>query len=117
MSNARWLLSEAALPKAVRPTSQTRTERQFRLPSCIGKSADYIPGRSVVAAEVRSEPAPTGRFAERTMKWFSVGENQAEEERRDHQAMVRRSRWRRTAALVGSASVAAVAIGAVLILV
>lgn len=114
MSNARFLLSDAALPELVEPTRQPRrTEQKFRLPSCIGKPADYKldreRGAEVIETEARSDSTPAARFAERTMKWFTVGDEQAEQERRDHRAMVRSLRRRRAAAIVAAVSAAAVA--------
>lgn len=62
---AAFLLSKAALPVVEIPISPSHTPRPFRLPTVVRGGPDRA---QVVAA------AASGRFQDRTLAWFNVGE-------------------------------------------
>lgn len=71
---AAWLLSKAALPVIEIPVSPNADLRRFRLPSSLPVS----PSRPPPPPRRRSTEKPAdmsdGRFHDRTLSWFAIGE-------------------------------------------
>lgn len=59
---AAFLLSKAALPVVEIPISPSHTPRPFRLPTVVRGGPD------------RAQVVASGRFQDRTLAWFDVGE-------------------------------------------
>jgi len=75
-SRSDWLLSKDALPRIAVPDHPVQVVREFRLPTCIGKPARYGIAHGTPAPEL----CPDGKFRDRTLAWFSLGEERAKEE-------------------------------------
>ena len=101
--DSSWLLSDEARPAVEVPARDWQTVRRFRMPTCIGKPPHYGIAEGTPPPQLVSD----GRFRDRTLAWFSVGEEQAIEECAEFEAVARPSRRLRRLAMGATGAIVA----------